>query len=85
MHTEDGQGMEKTIEVHQDMILNIEVVMAIIQEAIKGMGDRIIITEGETLEIKIMIGIGVGHTQDKIETEGMAEVLVTVDQDQVQG
>ena len=49
------------------------------------MGDRvIIITEGETLEIKITIGIGVGHTQDRIETEGLVETSVTVDQDQVQ-
>ena len=31
-----------------------------------------------------MIGIEVGHMRDKIETEGMIEVLVTVDQDQVQ-
>ena len=29
------------------------------------MGDRIIITEGETLEIRIMIGIGVGHMKDR--------------------
>ena len=29
-HTEDDQGMDKTIEVGQDMILIIEVVMAII-------------------------------------------------------
>ena len=32
-----------------------------------------------------MIGIGVGHMRNKIETEGMIEVLVTVDQGQVQG
>ena len=32
------------------------------------MAHRIIITEGETLEIKIMIGIGVGHMRDKIDT-----------------
>ena len=43
-----------------------------------------IITEWETLEIKIMIGIEVDHMKDRIETEGMIEVLVTVDQDQVQ-
>ena len=82
-HTEDGQGMDKTIEVGQDMIPIIEVVMAIIQEVVKGMGDRIIIIT-ETLQIKITIGIGVGHTQDRKETEGMVELLVTVDQDQVQ-
>ena len=38
-----------------------------------------------TLETKIIIGIGVGHIRDKIETEGMIEALVTVDQDQVLG
>ena len=85
MYTEDSQGMDMTIEVGQDMILIIEVVTAIIQEAIKGMGDRIItVREGETLEIKIMIGTGVGHMQDRIGTEGMVEVLVAVDQDQVE-
>ena len=82
MHTEDDQGINKTIEVGQDMILIIEVVIVIIQEVIKGMGSRIITTTGrETLEIKIMIGIGVGHTEDRIETEGRVEALVTVDQD----
>ena len=45
------------------------------------MGDTIIIAEGE--EIKIMIGIGIGHMKDRIETEGTIETLVTVDQDQV--
>ena len=52
------------------------------------MGDRIIIiTKGETLEIKITIGIeiGVGHMKDRIEIEEMIEVLVTADQDLVQG
>ena len=46
------------------------------------MGDKILITEGETLEIKIMIGVG--HMKDRTETEGMIEALITVDQDQVQ-
>ena len=50
------------------------------------MGDRIIITtEGETLDIKFMTEIGVGHMKDRIVIEGMVEVLVTVDQGQVQG
>ena len=50
------------------------------------MGDQIIIsTEDETLEIKIMIEIEVGLTKDRIETEGMVEALVTVDQGQVLG
>ena len=47
------------------------------------MGDQITITEEETLEFKIMIGIGVGHMRDRIETEGKIEALVTVDVDQV--
>ena len=86
MHTEDDQVMGKTIEVVQDMILIIEIVMDIIQEVIKGMGDRIIITtEEETLEISITIEIGVGQMKDKTEIEGMVEALVTVDQGQVQG
>ena len=68
------------------MILIIEVVMDIIWEVIKGMGDRIIITtEGDNLEIKIMIEIEVGHSKDRIEMEGMVEALVTVDQVQIQG
>ena len=48
------------------------------------MGNRIIVTEGETLGTRTMIEIGVGHMTDKIETEEMIEALVTVDQDQVQ-
>ena len=41
-------------------------------------------TEGETSEIKMSIRIGLDHVKDRIETEGMIEALVTVDQDQVQ-
>ena len=86
MCTEDDQGMERTIEVGQGMILIIEVAMDITQEVIKGMGDQIIITtEGETLGIKIMIEIGVCHMKDGTEIGGMVEVLVIVDQGQVQG
>ena len=48
------------------------------------MGDKIIITEGETLEINITIRIGVGHMRDRIDTEGMIDTLVTVHQDQIQ-
>ena len=60
--------MDKITEVGQGMVLTIGVVMDIIQEVIKNMGDQIVITEGETLEIKIVIGIGVGHMKDRIET-----------------
>ena len=74
-HIEDDQGMDKAIEVGQGMIPIIEIVTGIIQKIVRGMEDRIIIitTEGETLEIKIRIEIGVGHTKDRIEIEGMAE------------
>ena len=49
MHTEDDQGMDKTVQVGQGMILIIEVAMGIIKEVTKGMGGQIIaITEGET-------------------------------------
>ena len=54
MHIEDDQGMDKTIEVCEDMITIIEVVMGIIQEVIRGMEDRIIITiEGKLLKYKL--------------------------------
>ena len=50
------------------------------------MGDQIILTtEGETIEIKIMIEIGVGHIKDRTEIGGMAEALVSVSQGRVQG
>ena len=84
-HTEEDQGMDKITEVGQDMILIIGVVTDIIWEVISDTVDRIIKTEGEILEAKITIGIGVGHMRDKIETEGMTEALVTVDEGQVQG
>ena len=38
----DDQGMDKTIEVGQDIVLITEVVMGIIQEVIKGMGNQTI-------------------------------------------
>ena len=40
--------MDKTIEVGQDMILIIEAATGIIQEVVRGMGDQIIVIEGET-------------------------------------
>ena len=85
-HNKDDQSMDKTIEVGQDMILITEVVTYIIWEVIKGMGDKIIITtEGETLEIKITIQMGVRDMKDRIKMEDMVEALVTVDKGQVQG
>ena len=82
-HTEEDQGMDKIIEVGQDMILIIGVVMEIIWEVIGDMGDRIIIIEEETLGIRTMTEVGIDHMRDKIETEEMIETLVTVDWDQV--
>ena len=66
MHTEEIQDTIKIIEIEQDMILEIEVVMGIIQEAIQGM-EGIIIIEEVVIEIKITINIGVGHMKDRIE------------------
>ena len=51
------QGITKILEVGQDMVPIIEVVMVIIYEVIRGMGDTIVIIEGVVTEIKIMIGI----------------------------
>ena len=60
--------------------------MDTIQGIIKGMGEGTTITiKGKILGIKIMIEIEIGDMKDRIETEGMVEALVTVDQGQVQG
>ena len=86
MCTEDNQGMDKTTEVGQDMILITVIAMGIIQEVIKGMGGQIItIIEGETLEVKTMTGIGVCNMKDRTEIEGTVEALVTVDQGKFKG
>ena len=75
MHTEDVQAIIKIIEAGQDITAIIEVVMGIVPEASKGMVDLIIITiiEGEVIETKTMIGIGVGHMKDRIGTEEIVE------------
>ena len=53
-YTEDDHGMDKTVEVGQDMILIIEIATGIIQEVIRGMGDQITtIREGKTLKSKL--------------------------------
>ena len=81
-------GMDNIIEVGQDMILIIEVIMAIIREVTQDMGDKIIIETdwGVTLEIKVMEEMGVDHMKGKPETitEGTIEVSVTVGQGKVQ-
>ena len=86
IHTEEDQGMDKFIEVGQDMILIIGVIMETISEAVRGVGDKItMIIEGELLETKAMEETGVGHMIGKTEviTEGTIEVSVIVGQGQV--
>ena len=88
MHIEEDQGMDKIIEVGQDMILTVGVIMETIWEVTKGMGDKIIIETdlGEALEVKAMKETGVGHMICRLEviTEGTIEASVTVGQGQVQ-
>ena len=43
IHLDEGQGMDKIIEVGQGMILIIGVITETILEIIQGMGDKIII------------------------------------------
>ena len=43
------------------------------------MGDRIIVTEGETLGIRITTEVEIHHMRDKMGTEEMTEALVTVE------
>ena len=75
VHIEEIYDTIKIIEVGQDVILVIEVVTDIIQEAIQGM-EGIIIIEEVVIEIKSMIEIGVGHMKDRIEMEETAQVIV---------
>ena len=55
-------------------MLIIEVVIAIMHEEIRGMGEIVVIIEGTVTEIKIMIGTGVGHIKHRIEVGEMIEV-----------
>ena len=76
--TKEDLGPTMCTEVIQDVIKIIEVVMDIMHEVIKCMEDIImIITEEVVIEVKIMIGIGVGHMKDRIETEETVEAQVT--------
>ena len=59
-------------ETIQHIFLTIEVVMKAICGVIKGMEE--IILEEADIEIKIMIGIGVGHTKGRLETKEAVEV-----------
>ena len=70
MCIEEGQDMDKIIEAGQGIILIIEVVVGITHEVIKGMGGLIIImVQEEVIEVKITIGIGVGHVRDRPEVK----------------
>ena len=84
MYTEEGQSMDKIIEVGQDMILIIEVTTEIIWEVTWGMGDKIIIEMDSG--VKAVKEMGVGYMIGKLGTitEGRIEVSVTVGQGQVQ-
>ena len=83
MYREEGQGMDKIIEVGQDMILIIEVIMEIIWEVTWGIGNKLImeVDSGVTSEIKAIKEKGVGHMIGKL---GTIEASVTVGQGQVQ-
>ena len=48
-------------------------------------GLTITMVQEEVIEVKITIGIGVGHMRDRTEIEEIAEVQVIADQDLVQG
>ena len=65
----------KNIKAGQDIIIIIEAVMGIVQEVTKGMVDFIIIIiiEGVAIEIKIMMGTGVGHMKERIGIEETVE------------
>ena len=83
---EEGQDTGNIIEAGQDIILIIEIVMGITQEEIKGMvGFITIMVQEEVIEVKITIGIVVGHMRDRPEIEEIADVQAVVDQDLVQG
>ena len=52
--------------------------MVTTHKVIRGMGEIIATIEGMVIEIKITIGIAVGHLKDRIEVGEMIEVWVTV-------
>ena len=87
IHLQEGQGMDKSIEIDQGMTQIIEEIIETICDIIKGMEDKIIteIDLGEILEIKAMREVGVDHMIDNLEVmmEGTTEVLTTVDQGQI--
>ena len=66
IHLEQGQGMDKIINIGQGMIQIIGVIKETIWEVIKGMGDKIIIEMdlGEISEIKAM-GSGRSRSYDR--------------------
>ena len=82
--TEVIQDTIKTLETECHIVPIVEVAMATMHEAIKGMKD-IIITEEVAIGINPILEVGVGHLRDKVETEEMTEVRVTAGVDQVLG
>ena len=80
---EVDQDITKILEAGQDMVPIMEVVMDIICRVIKDKGDIIIITEEVIIEIKVSIGIGVGHLRDRLEMGETVEARVILGQGQV--
>ena len=87
MHLEEGQGMDKHVLVGQGMTQIIEETTETIREVIKGMGDKIImemdseeILENQSYE---KFRNRSNNRQFRVITEGIIEMLVTVDQGQV--
>ena len=70
--TKAGLGPIMHTEAIQDITLMIKVVMEIICKVIKGMEETIIIEEA-VIEIKIMIGMGVGCMKGRLETKEAVE------------
>ena len=60
MHIGDTHHTIKTLEVETGVTLVIEEIMDITHEVAKDIG-TIIMTIGEIIEVKITIGIGIGH------------------------
>ena len=72
------QHITRTLEVGWYIILITQVVMITTHMVIRGMEEIIATIKGMGIEIKIMIGIGVGHLKDKTEGGEMIEVWVTI-------
>ena len=85
MHIGDIQHITKTLEVEWEVILITEGTMDITREVVRGTETIIMIIEGMTIEVKVMVEIGVGHYIDRIEVGEEIEVQVMVGLGQDQG